>query len=339
MIAAKSLSRRSAFSVLVSVLPISVIIGNHVGDLDGQARDRCTPLRQVRSVYLEPNGTTSQLPAADSARQTEFRTKEGQVVVSITPPPKFLATRATAATLKTFGIPQRPLRGTEAQSWLRTWGHVLRSDPNPGRMCEHQKVNTSVQNDNWAGRVDQSGGFTNITGTFRVPTFYAACAHNSSHAIWNGIGGVSGSFLIQAGVDNPQTSVNAVYPFFEVLPAGEVQVISPSISPGNSVNVTTSYSTSDSIATWTINNVSTGVAASYRQSTRNYDSTSVEWIDERPQDRSLQYYVDVHYYYYRKADPTQWSVMYANGEPAGYWASAAYYMYSNSRSRTLVSRE
>jgi Peptidase A4 family len=161
--------------------------------------------------------------------------------------------------------------------------------------------------------------------------------HNSSHSIWNGIGGYGVAQLLQAGIDTAQSGVQNVYPFIEGLPDDpyEIEVASPSVAVGQSISVTTSYSVAG-VAHYTINNLTTGFTHTYLETPSSFNSNSVEWIDERPQNMSLTYYVDDHRYYYRKSTPTAWSAMYANGHPAGYWQTDGLYMYSYSIGTTLA---
>ena len=132
-----------------------------------------------------------------------------------------------------------------------------------------------------------------------------------AHSTWVGFGGwySNSAGLIQAGIDTSQSSVNAVYAFYEVWPRqAEVKVSSPSVSPGQHLEVLVGYYGSGDSA-FSFYNTSTGASVTYDEySTAGYvDGRSAEWIDERPSNSGLTYPVDSKYYYYRKSSNVYWS--------------------------------
>jgi hypothetical protein len=189
-------------AIVVALLPLTAAQSASVGgDLDGQDTDSCTPLTPTGTSYVRADGTTTADREPGTGTRSTFMTKSARTIAAIAPPAGFDPSTADATALKAFGIPARPTDPQVLKDWLAVWQGPTRDDGMPGRMCEHNKSSASIADGAWSGRLDRSGGFNTVTSTFKIPTFYAVCAHNSSHSIWNGIGGWGVSQLIQAGID------------------------------------------------------------------------------------------------------------------------------------------
>ena len=138
----------AALAVTVALLPSSRAMSALGGDLDGQATDTCTPLTQTGVSYLNPDGTTSSVATPGAAVRTTYTTQQGATIVSIAAPEGFDPSQADATTLQTFGIPARPTDPQVLRDWLAVWGHPLKADHSPDRMCQHQKSNATLRSNN-----------------------------------------------------------------------------------------------------------------------------------------------------------------------------------------------
>lgn len=132
---------------------------------------------------------------------------------------------------------------------------------------------------NWSGYVANGGTYTSVTGTWIVPTVGATTA--GADATWVGIGGVTGTDLIQAGTQATVTGSGAVTysSWTEILP--DYSRTTPlEVGPGDSVTVTI---TEQSSGLWLIVMRNNTTADSYEKTLRYSSSrSSAEWIQEAP---------------------------------------------------------
>jgi hypothetical protein len=132
---------------------------------------------------------------------------------------------------------------------------------------------------NWSGYVATGGTYTSVTGTWIVPTVSATSA--GADATWVGIGGVTGTDLIQAGTQATVTGSGAVTysAWTEILP--DYSRPAPlEVSAGDSVTVTI---TEQSSGVWLIVMVNNTTRDSYEKTLRyNSSRSSAEWIQEAP---------------------------------------------------------
>jgi hypothetical protein len=133
--------------------------------------------------------------------------------------------------------------------------------------------------------------FTSISGEWTVP---AATQHTAGEAensaTWVGIGGgcvtdncdVTDNTLIQAGTEqDTSASGQASYDaWWEIIPEPETQVSLP-VSPGNTVQVTVTQTSTPGIWSIVIGNLTTGQTFT---TTTPYSSSmdTAEWIEETP---------------------------------------------------------
>lgn len=132
---------------------------------------------------------------------------------------------------------------------------------------------------NWSGYVANGGTYTSVTGTWIVPTVSATTS--GADATWVGIGGVTGTDLIQAGTQATVTGSGAVTysAWTEILP--DYSRPAPlEVNPGDSVTVTITEQTS---GMWSIVMVNNTTRDSYEKTLRYSSSrSSAEWIQEAP---------------------------------------------------------
>ena len=150
------------------------------------------------------------------------------------------------------------------------------TQPDPSTTTPARISDTSS---NWSGYVANGGTYTSVTGTWIVPTVSATSS--GADATWVGIGGVTGTDLIQAGTQATVTGSGAVTysAWTEILP--DYSRPAPlEVNPGDSVTVTITEQTS---GVWLIVMVNNTTSDSYEKTLRyNSSRSSAEWIQEAP---------------------------------------------------------
>jgi hypothetical protein len=132
---------------------------------------------------------------------------------------------------------------------------------------------------NWSGYVANGGTYTSVTGTWIVPQVGATTT--GADATWVGIGGVTGTDLIQAGTQATVTGDGSVTysAWTEILP--DFSRTAPlQVTAGDTVTVTITEQSND---VWLIVMMNNTTRDSYEK-TLNYDSSrsSAEWVQEAP---------------------------------------------------------
>ena len=132
---------------------------------------------------------------------------------------------------------------------------------------------------NWSGYVANGGTYTSVTGTWVVPQ--VAATTTGADATWVGIGGVTGTDLIQAGTQATVTGDGSVTysAWTEILP--DFSRTTPlQVTAGDTVTVTITEQTN---GVWLIVMVNNTTSDSYEKTLR-YDSSrsSAEWVQEAP---------------------------------------------------------
>ncbi|HEV8669537.1 MAG TPA: G1 family glutamic endopeptidase [Candidatus Limnocylindria bacterium] len=131
---------------------------------------------------------------------------------------------------------------------------------------------------NWSGYVANGGTYTSVTGTWIVPQVGATTT--GADATWVGIGGVSGTDLIQAGTQATVVGGSVSYEaWIEMLPDSS-RTVSLAVAPGDSVTVTI---TEQSSGEWLIAMANNTTKSSYQRTVRYSSSrSSAEWVQEAP---------------------------------------------------------
>ena len=133
---------------------------------------------------------------------------------------------------------------------------------------------------NWAGYVAQNGNYTSVSGSWVVPQISQSTTPGAD-AAWVGIGGVTGSDLIQTGTQamtNPAGQVS-YQAWYETLPQTS-QTIPLTINVGDSVSASiTEQSTNQWLISFTDN-----TSGKNFQTSISYNSSlsSAEWVEEMP---------------------------------------------------------
>lgn len=133
---------------------------------------------------------------------------------------------------------------------------------------------------NWSGYVATSGSYTTVSGKWTVPQATDETADLAADVTWVGIGGVSGSDLIQAGTHNfIQNGTSTYGAWYELLPASLVEV-PLAVHPGDVMAVSI---TQQSSGQWLISFRNNTSGQSYQTSVSYTSSlSSAEWIEEMP---------------------------------------------------------
>jgi hypothetical protein len=132
---------------------------------------------------------------------------------------------------------------------------------------------------NWSGYVANGGTYTSVTGTWIVPQVGATTT--GADATWVGIGGVTGTDLIQAGTQATVTGDGSVTysAWTEILP--DFSRTTPlQVTAGDTVTVTITEQTN---GVWLIVMVNNTTSDSYEKTLRYASSrSSAEWVQEAP---------------------------------------------------------
>src|SRR6267378_690274 len=137
---------------------------------------------------------------------------------------------------------------------------------------------TSDTSSNWSGYVANGGTYTSVTGTWTLPQ--VGTTTSGADATWVGIGGVTGTDLIQAGTQATSAGGTTTYEAWTEMLPDSSRTVSLAVAPGDSVTVTI---TEQSSGQWLISMVNNTTRATY-QRTVTYSSSrsSAEWIQEAP---------------------------------------------------------
>jgi hypothetical protein len=142
---------------------------------------------------------------------------------------------------------------------------------------------TSNTSENWAGYVSAQNGaiYTAVSGSWNIPTpSVTTNTPVSTDATWVGVGGVTGTDLIQSGTQAVvQNGVVTYEAWIETLPNYQ-QIIPLTVRGGDSVAVSLKEL---SVGQWSLSFSDNTTGQNY-QETLNYNSSlsSAEWIEEMP---------------------------------------------------------
>jgi len=131
---------------------------------------------------------------------------------------------------------------------------------------------------NWSGYVASGGTYTSVTGTWIVPQVGATTT--GADATWVGIGGVSGTDLIQAGTQATVSGGTVSYEAWTEMLPDSSRTVSLDVAPGDSVTVSITEQTGGE---WLIKMANNTTQATYQRTVRYASSrSSAEWIQEAP---------------------------------------------------------
>jgi Peptidase A4 family/Putative Ig domain len=103
-------------------------------------------------------------------------------------------------------------------------------------------TSSTLDSSNWSGYTELDGTFSQVMGTFSVPSLPAGTPHADQMSVWVGIDGGNGdNSLIQAGFNETPDSASpsgfVIQPWWEILPASETYINNVDIAAGDTVTV------------------------------------------------------------------------------------------------------
>jgi hypothetical protein len=148
----------------------------------------------------------------------------------------------------------------------------------PDRVIGDVTVSDST---NWSGYAVTGTSFTSAKASWTVPTVNCTKTPNTYAAFWVGLDGWTSTTVEQTGTDSDCDGKTAsYYAWYEFYPAASVEISSITVSPGNHISASVTYSGSE--FTISITNESTGKTYSKSGKVSGAKRTSAEWIAEAP---------------------------------------------------------
>lgn len=181
---------------------------------------------------------------------------------------------AAAAALAQFPVT------ASAQDVVAPRQHAPRKVYNGGhpRVIDNVTVEDST---NWSGYAVTGTSFTKALGSWTVPSVNCSTTPNTYSSFWVGIDGWTSSSVEQTGTDSDcDGSKASYYAWYEFYPNPSYEITSVSVSPGNKISASVTYSGSK--FTITITNETTGKSYSKSATVRSAARSSAEWIAEAP---------------------------------------------------------
>jgi len=145
---------------------------------------------------------------------------------------------------------------------------------------------TASNSTNWAGyAVSASKGTVSfVNGSWIVPAIVGTCPRGSAYSsFWVGIDGFTSSTVEQTGTDSDCIHGSATYyAWYEFYPAASVRISSLTISAGDTIVASVTYSASTAKFTTAITDMTTGKSFSTSGTVSTAARSSAEWIAEAP---------------------------------------------------------
>jgi len=143
------------------------------------------------------------------------------------------------------------------------------------------RIDGTVESENWSGYAVTGSSFTVAKGSWTVPAVNCSQTPNTYAAFWVGIDGYSSDTVEQTGTLAECVGTSATYfAWYEFYPRPLTEISSVSVSPGNKISASVTYSGSE--FTTTITNETTGQYFSTSARVRGAERSSAEWIAEAP---------------------------------------------------------
>jgi peptidase A4-like protein len=144
--------------------------------------------------------------------------------------------------------------------------------------------NGTAQSLNWSGYAAYKSGtaFSDVKGSWVAPSVTCPSRKAQYSSFWVGIDGYTSNSVEQTGTDSDCTGKgsSSYYAWYEMYPAGSVQISGFAVHPGDTISA--EVSRSGSTYTLTIKNVTTGRSFSTTSSQSGLANSSAEWVAEAP---------------------------------------------------------
>lgn len=248
-------------------------------------------------------------PLPDGGQKYTYAGDGTSPVSTEVPPAGFSPLSASDQELEEYGFPMRPSDPSEAVSWNEAMTDYT-STPVPGTICWQSgepatpdtdpEGNSSGFSGNWDGYVDTpaSGNtFTAVSGEYHQPSRGGTSCSNEHESAWVGLGGwadrADGSRgLLQDGTAyDTSGSPYAWYEYVGKTASGAGTGVveqnfaeAVDVEPGDHIYAYTSYDKSSGVATFVVEDETTGQEGSQQVGSMQsyYEGTNAEWIIERP---------------------------------------------------------
>jgi hypothetical protein len=263
-----------------------------------------------------PAGLTAQGPSqvettVDGGEIYTYPTPIGTVTEPV-PPAGFQPLQATDEQLALYGFPARPTDPDALAAWTSLLSAYQTSSP-PSQcwnlnapVADFKQSSDGIQplvvaydtSPNWGGYVAEpssSNLFKGVAGEYHQPPRKSTSCTNARQSEWVGLGGYgtfsNGGFgLIQDGTEFDTSG--SPYGFYEWIGSNSAggattgvaaQHFSIGVGVGDHIYVSTTYAPSTGIATFYIENQTTGTQQTFKAKTAQwYDGSTTDWIVERP---------------------------------------------------------
>ena len=269
-----------------------------------------------------PDAIVTTTPMSGGGTDYEFNVGNGQDVWSPVPPNGFNPLTATESQLTEYGFPLKPTDPTALKQWESLMASYT-GTPTPA-MCNTGVIGAyrptspptllsdlfggfmSSSTENWSGYQAQSGSdtqFRAVSGNYTQAALTqpsgTSCS-NAQESSWVGIGGANfNEGLIQGGTAWSEGNYEAWYEWLAPNEAQPGTIFSTAFSnlpvaPGDPVHIYVSYEIDSQTADITVfvngqHQSAIGTPGGKVNFVANdYNGSSVEWVDERPQNASGQ---------------------------------------------------
>lgn len=231
------------------------------------------------------------------------------------------------------GFAVRPTDPDALKHWTEAMSRVkkyLATQPELSPLCSDPSTvasqGTPTVSANWAGMWDylgQEDTYSNVSGTFKQPTFVSGCPTRSTHAVWVGLGsGKVGEGLFQTGTDNVDglNTINAWWQVVQGQWSSDREVIPMTIASGATITPVVNYNSEVPLATFRVTNDNTGESKGYQLEGFMFGSTfhpvsdyysgkTAEAVDERVSDKTT----GLPTLFTETTGPTEWGGITVNG--------------------------
>lgn len=146
------------------------------------------------------------------------------------------------------------------------------------------RTNTTWLSTNWSGYAvtGSTGTVTSVSGSWTVPLVTGSKRTTAYSSFWVGIDGFNTNTVEQIGTDSDIQNGKAVYyAWYEFYPNPMVQITSITVSPGDTISASVTYSPTDNTFTVSITD-KTQSWTSPPTTVSGATESSAEWIAEAP---------------------------------------------------------
>lgn len=144
---------------------------------------------------------------------------------------------------------------------------------------------TNASSTNWAGYAvsSTSGQVTFVNASWVQPKIVSCPTRAQYAAFWVGIDGYSSASVEQTGTDSDCSHGKAVYyAWYEFYPSPSHRISTVTISPGDVIYASVTYSTTTAKFTTLVKDTTTGKSFSATAAVASASRSSAEWIAEAP---------------------------------------------------------